>query len=217
MSILDVLNQGGLVMYVILVCSVVALAVTMERIFSLVRLARTEDAFHRRVSDAMVKGSIAEAVDLCESNPTPSARIVGAALAKHGASRAEVREAADDAGAREVDRLSRNLVILATIAQIAPLLGLLGTVLGMMDTFYRIEQSAGGLVDPDVLSGGIRKALLTTAFGLSVAIPTLVAYASLSAWVNRLIGRTEQVAGATVEVVASGPEPGGGAKQGGAQ
>jgi len=203
----DVLNQGGAVMYLILICSVTALAVTIERVMTLVRLARSEEAFQREIAELIDQGTLQETAELCSSRATPSARICGAALAKHGAPRDEVRDAAQDAGAHEVDGLSRNLVVLATVAQIAPLLGLLGTVLGMIDTFAQIQGASGGLVDPEILSGGIRKALLTTAFGLSVAIPTLVAYAALSTWVNRLIGRTERVSGAAVEVVCGQSAP----------
>jgi len=203
----DVLNQGGAVMYLILICSVTALAVTIERVMTLVRLARSEEAFQREITELIDRGTLQETAELCGSRATPSARICGAALAKHGAPRDEVRDAAQDAGAHEVDGLSRNLVVLATVAQIAPLLGLLGTVLGMIDTFAQIQGASGGLVDPEILSGGIRKALLTTAFGLSVAIPTLVAYAGLSTWVNRLIGRTERVSGAAVEVVCGHSAP----------
>ena len=155
---IEFLNQGGTVMYLILVCSVGALAVVIERIFNLVRVSRSENAFHRDISEVMVKGSITEAAELCDEHSTPSARICGAALVKRGSPRDEVREAAEDAGAHEVTRLSRNLVIVATVAQVAPLLGLLGTVLGMIDTFAQIKQSAGGLVDPEILSGGIQKA-----------------------------------------------------------
>jgi biopolymer transport protein ExbB len=208
----ELLDQGGSVMYVLLFCSVTALAVTIERVVNLARAARAEEEFRSKISEMMLAGSIREAGEFCESGHTPSARVCGAALAKHGSPRTEVREAAEDAGGREVGRLSRYLNVLSTIAMIAPLLGLLGTVLGMMETFARIKAQAGGLVDPDLLAGGIQKALLTTAFGLSVTIPTIIAYAALSAWVNRMIGRTERTATAVVEMVSGAGAAGEGGK-----
>ncbi len=200
---LDFLEQGGKVMYVIALCSVGALAVIIERVVTLAMVAREENGLIRKVSETFRTGTLDEAVDVCESSHAPTARVCGAALAKHGSPRDEIRDAAQDEGARELKKLSKRLVILSTIAHVAPLLGLLGTVVGLYDTFLNIEEVGGGRVDTGILSAGIRKALLTTAFGLSVAIPAFIANSALAAWVNRIIDGTERVAGAAVELISS--------------
>jgi biopolymer transport protein ExbB len=127
-----------------------------------------------------------EALDLCDRTGGPIAAILKAGILKHDRPRNEIREAIEDASIHEVPRLERNLPVLATLAHVAPLLGLLGTVTGLVKAFQVIENKATVLnpINPGDLAGGIWEALLTTVFGLCVAIPTYVAY-------NYLVSRVD--------------------------
>ena len=130
---------------------------------------------------------IAEAIKICEKTPGPIAHIVRAGILKHDRSRQEIRESIEDAGHQEVPRLEKHLSLLATIAHITPLLGLLGTVTGMVRAFQTIQEKSSSFspVSPGDLAGGIWEALLTTVAGLIVAIPTVVAY-------NYLVNRVDE-------------------------
>jgi len=130
------------------------------------------------IAETLRRNKITEAIDRCNVMPGPIAQILKAGILKHDRSRAEIKAAIEDAGLHEVPRLEKNLGALATIAHITPLLGLLGTVTGMIRAFQIIEQKAVALmpVNPGDLAGGIWEALITTVAGLAVAIPTYVAY-----------------------------------------
>ena len=125
-------------------------------------------------------------IDLCDRTGGPIASILKAGILKHDRPRIEIREAIEDASIHEVPRLERNLPVLSTVAQVAPLLGLLGTVTGLVKAFQVIEQKATVLnpINPGDLAGGIWEALLCTTFGLCVAIPAYVAY-------NYLVSRVD--------------------------
>ncbi len=183
---MEYFQEGGPLMYLILLCSVIGLAVFLERVFHLHRARIDTDKFMAKIRSLLGEGKIEEATELCEETPGPVAHILKAGLSKHSAPRSEIREAVEDAGVHEVPRLEKNLVVLATIAHIAPLLGLLGTVLGMIKTFMTIEEMEG-IVNPSDLAGGIWEALLTTAFGLLVAILAHVAYNLLVSRVGGMV------------------------------
>lgn len=181
-----VFNQGGPLMYLILLGSIIGLAVLLERLFHLHRARIDTDKLMDKLRLLIRRGNIPEAMELCRRTPGPVAHILSAGLARHTRNRAEIREAIEDAGIHELPRLEKNLVVLATIAHISPLLGLLGTVLGMIRAFMIIEELEG-VVNPSDMAGGIWEALLTTAFGLLVAILAYVAYNYLVARVGKLV------------------------------
>jgi biopolymer transport protein ExbB len=130
-----------------------------------------------------------DAIDLCEKTNGPIARILKEGLLKHDRPRAEIREAIEDASIHEVPLLERRLPVLATIAHITPLLGLLGTVTGMVEAFQVIQEKSSLLtpINPGDLAGGIWQALLTTVLGLCVAIPTYVAYNYLTSRIDGFV------------------------------
>jgi len=183
---LFVFNQGGPLMYLILLGSIIGLAVFLERLFHLHRARIDTDKLMEELRSLIRSGNLPEAMELCRRTPGPVAHILSVGLARHNRNRVEIREAIEDAGVYEVPRLEKNLVVLATVAHISPLLGLLGTVLGMIRAFMTIEEMEG-LVDPSNLAGGIWEALLTTAFGLLVAIMAYVAYNYLVARVGKMV------------------------------
>ncbi len=183
----EYMRRGGPVMWVIFMCSIIAVAVVIERLIQLRRSAIDTGKFMNDISNLLKRNKIMEAIEMCNNTPGPFPQVMKAGILKHDRSRPEIREAIEDAALGEIPQLEKNLSILATIAHITPLLGLLGTVIGMLRCFQVIEQKSTALqpVNPKDLAGGISEALLTTVFGLCVAIPTYVAYNYL---VNRVNG-----------------------------
>ena len=192
----DLIQKGGPLMYLIILCSIVAMAVVIERLYHLHRAKIDSDKFMESISNTVKRNRIMDAVDLCEKTPGPIAHIIKAGILKHDRSRHEIKEAIEDAGIYEVPRLEKNLGVLATIAHISPLLGLLGTVTGMVRAFQIIQEKATSLhpVSPGDLAGGIWEALITTCAGLIVAIPTFVAYNYLVSRVKSFILEMERTA-----------------------
>jgi len=186
---LEVFEKGGLLMYPIFVCSLVAITIFFERMFYLKSIKTKSKRFVLRVKDLVKKGSIELAISACRKSPTPVSQIMLAGLMKFGQGRDEMKEAIEDSANQEIPVLERNLSTLSTIGNITPLLGLLGTVFGMVKAFNVI--AVMGVGKPEALAGGISEALLTTAFGLSIAIPTIVVYNYLSHRVDKLIREME--------------------------
>ncbi|MBI4335801.1 MAG: MotA/TolQ/ExbB proton channel family protein [Candidatus Omnitrophica bacterium] len=181
-------------MWVIFLCSVVTLAVVIERFLQLRKARIDTDKFMGEISNLLKRNRIMESIDMCNQTPGPISQVVKAGILKHDRSKPEIREAIEDAAVGEIPVLEKNLSMLATVAHIAPLLGLLGTVTGMVKAFQVIEQKATALqpVNPKDLAGGIWEALLTTVFGLCVAIPTYVAYNFFVTKVNGFILEMEK-------------------------
>ncbi len=203
---LDLFNQGGPLMYLILLGSVIGLAVFLERLFHLHRARIDTDQFMETIRALIRKDDINQAIDLCRRTPGPVAHILSAGLVRHTRDRLEIREAIEDAGVHEVPRLEKNLVVLATVAHVSPLLGLLGTVVGMIRAFMTIQEMKG-MVNPSDLAGGIWEALLTTAFGLVVAIMAYVAYNYLVAKVGKMILDMETSATEVVNLLSDKNSP----------
>lgn len=185
----EALQKGGPIMWPILACSFVAFVIVIERTLYLRRVTIDTRKFSEQISRSIKRNRVMDAVDLCEKTPGPVAHIVKEGILKHDRARAEIREAIEDAALHEVPLLEKRLPVLATIAHIAPLLGLLGTVTGMVEAFRVIQEKSSALapVNPGDLAGGIWEALLTTVFGLCVAIPTFVAYNYLTSRVDGLV------------------------------
>ena len=192
----EFMQKGGPIMWPILLCSVIAFAVVVERLVKLRREQRDTKSFMEQISKSLKRNKITEALDLCDRTGGPIANILKAGILKHDRPRQEVREAIEDASIHEVPGLERNLPVLATIAHVAPLLGLLGTATGMVAAFQIIENKASALspLNPGDLAGGIWEALLTTVFGLCVAIPTYVAYNYLVSRVDGFVLEMERSA-----------------------
>jgi len=201
----EFMQKGGPVMWVIFLCSIVALAVVIERFMQLRKARIDTGKFMNEVSNLLKRNRIIEAIDMCNQTPGPISQVMKAGILKHDRSRPEIREAIEDAAVGEIPMLEKNLSILATIAHIAPLLGLLGTVTGMVRAFQVIEQKATALqpVNPKDLAGGIWEALLTTVFGLCIAIPTYVAYNFFVNKVNGFILDMEKSATDLVNLLSS--------------
>lgn len=186
---IEIIQKGGPLMYLIVLCSILALSVVMERIYHLYKARIDTKEFMKKIITILRRDKIIEAIDICDRTPGPVAHVLKAGILKHDRSRQEIKEAIDDAAIHEIPRLEKNLSVLATIAHITPLLGLLGTVTGMVKAFQAIEEKASlfSPVNPGDLAGGIWEALLTTVAGLAVAIPAYVAYNYLISRVDGLV------------------------------
>lgn len=166
-------RAGGVLMWPILAASVFALAIALERFFVLRRATIDTRELMDTMRTVLRQGKPQEAIQICEEADVPVARILKAGLLKHDRPKADIREALEDAGNLEIPRLERFLSALATCANVTPLLGLLGTVQGMLIAFEQIKNKQG-LVNPSDLAEGIGNALITSFAGLAVAIPVLV-------------------------------------------
>jgi len=175
----EFLASAGPLIWPLGLCSLVAATITIERLISL-RRSRVLPREIIEVARAVQHGrDVSVAIDVCRRNPGPFADIVRAGLEHAAEPWGVIRDALLDAGRQKTTLLERHLVWLQTIAQAAPLIGLLGTVLGMIKMFGAISLS--GLGDPNALSGGISEAMATTAVGLVIGIPTLIAHNLLAA------------------------------------
>ncbi len=202
-SLLGVLKDGGLLMIPIAACSFILLVFVFERAISLRRGRVIPRPFVRRFLEQLSEGQLTreEAVKLCAENKSPVAEVFGAAVRKWGRPSVEVEQAIIDAGERVTNGLRRYLRLFNGISTISPLLGLLGTVLGMITAFNAIV-NAGAMGRPELLAGGISQALLTTAAGLSVAIPALTAYLYFVGRVDRLIITIDSLGQQVVDLIS---------------
>jgi biopolymer transport protein ExbB len=192
--------KGGVIMWPILLCSILGLAVVIDR-YIIIRKARINvPAFMVRIRGFIKKKDISGAISYCMEEKSPIANVVRKGLKKYKLGHERVKESIENAGNQEIGKLEKGLPILASVAGIAPLLGFLGTVTGMITAFMTIQDLQGS-VGPSDLAGGIWEALITTAFGLFVGIPALALYNYFLSAVKKLVGEIEMVANDVVDVI----------------
>lgn len=196
---LELIRSGGWLMWPIILCSILSLAIILERFWALKRGTVIPPGLNRKVEDLLQGGEITAATLAEIRQGSPLGRILAAGLSNTEQHRFVMKEAIEDAGRHVVHDLERYLNALGTIAATTPLLGLLGTVIGMIKVFASI--TAVGVGDPQALAGGISEALLTTAAGLSVGIPSLMAHRYFRGRVNELTMDMEQSALRLLEVL----------------
>ena len=200
-NIVSFFMKFGFVFYPLAICSIVALTFIIERLFTFVR-SRSRigtEQFIASIADSLRKENIMEAVSTCEEAGGPLANVLKAGLLRYSQAqieerditKEEIQEAIEEASLLEIPELERNLPVLGTVAVVSPLFGLLGTVTGMITAFTTIALEGTG--DPQQLAGGISQALLTTAGGLTVAIPCLIFFQLFDSWVNRHMVEISQV------------------------
>jgi len=192
----ELILAGGPIMIPIILCSVVAVAIVIGKLLYLSSIKTDTHKLKTDVFDMVRNNQVKEAVRLCDENPSPVAKVIKAGVLKMGADRETVREAMEDMSLFEIPKLEKRFSALSTIANVTPLLGLLGTVAGMTVSFHTIQVRATSMspVTPGDLAGGIWEALLTTVAGLIVAIPTFVAYNYLVSRVNYIVLEMERAA-----------------------
>jgi biopolymer transport protein ExbB len=201
-SVWEFFVSGGVLMIPILICSVVALAISLERYLAL----RREKVIPAAAQEAVVAardGRYDHAWEHCEAHPSAICRILQAGLRRRGRRLEDVERGMEDQAGKEFDRLRGRLRPLAMLANITPLLGLLGTVVGIQESFHRVGRT--GLVRPENLPSDIEVALVTTIAGLSVAIPCLLVVSWFQARVRQYLEECDDLLSPLVEGLA---EPG---------
>jgi biopolymer transport protein ExbB len=194
------LANGGPVIWLILIAAATAAVVFVERALFCHRSQINSAAFLNGVRTVIKRGNVVEAISICDATPGPVSRLVKAAILSRDLGRERVREAVEEAGLVEVPQLEERLNLLATIAQIAPLLGLFGTVLGFMDIFGQIEEK-GLYAHIEMMSHGVWQALICAAAGIGITIPIHAAYNYLVSRVNKIVLDMERAAAEIVNIV----------------
>lgn len=204
-SLINAIRGAGPMVFPILACSVLLVMFVLERSIALRRRRVIPKHFTKLFLEELEDGQLKplEALELCEENKSPISQVFAAAVKKWNKPSVEVEQAVIDSGERVANGLRRYLRLFNGIATIAPLLGLLGTVLGMIEAFGEIASSSAAMGRPEVLAKGISQALLTTAGGLSVAIPAFIAYMYFTSRVDRLIIEIDELGQKVVGAIAS--------------
>jgi biopolymer transport protein ExbB len=193
-TLFTLIVKGGVVMIPLGLCSIIGLAIAVERMIGLSRERIIPPGFIDGLKQAFGKGddaSVAASIRFCEESATPVGRVFEAGLLSLPMGPSGVEKAIEDAGGREVNKLKRSVRSLSVVASISPLLGLLGTVYGLISVFQ--SASVGGMGKADVLAKGIYEALVTTAAGLTIAIPVLLAYQYLASKVDGLVDEMDEM------------------------
>ncbi|NLY51421.1 MAG: MotA/TolQ/ExbB proton channel family protein [Firmicutes bacterium] len=183
---LDLIIRGGPVMIPLLLCSVLMVAVSLERLVYLLRCRVDTEDLMDDIKLALQQGKILEAIQIAKKTRGPVAAVLAAGIAHYDKDKQFIRERLEEVAYEEVFRMERRLGLLDAIITAAPLLGLLGTVTGIINSFQVIS-AVGGLDDTLALSTGIAEALITTATGLVIAIPGTLIYSYLSGLIDRLV------------------------------
>ena len=187
----DIALRGGWVMIPILLLSVLAVYLFVERLLALRRAKGDPERLTETVAQYVRAGDLSGAIGYCRAQDNPSARIIQHGLERVGRPIVEIKEAVETQGRRETYNLQKRTDLIASAAALAPMLGFLGTVTGLIEAFQTV-QSYGGAVDPAVLAGGIWEALVTTAAGLMAGIPALFMYNFLVNRINRTVNDLER-------------------------
>jgi len=192
----ELIKSGGPIMIPIFICSVIALGIIFGKLVYFSSISTNTSKLKTKIVQLLKDNKVQEAVEYCNSSRSPVAKILQAGILKFGENRETIKEAMEDASLFEIPKLEKRFTALATIAHIAPLLGLLGTVTGMTGSFHTIQMRAASMnpVTPGDLAGSIGEALLTTVAGLMVAIPAFVAYNYLVSRVNSFVLEMERAA-----------------------
>ena len=191
LSILELMQQGGWIMLVLAVLSVIAVYIFIERYIAIRSAERDDPLFMDRIRDYMKNGDVKSAINFCRVTNTPGSRIIERGISRMNRPAQEIQTAIENTGNLEVAALEKRLHVLATISGGAPMIGFLGTVIGMVEAFWQMS-NAGGDLDLSMLSGGIYQAMVTTVGGLIVGIVALFAYNYLVAKVDGVVNELER-------------------------
>jgi len=196
MSAWQLMAKGGPIMWPIFLCSLAALTLFIEKLFYFSSISTNIAALKHKIFECVKENRLKDAVVICEQSGSPVAKIMKAGIIGSGTGRWEIKESMEEVSLVEIPRLEKHLNALATIAHTALLLGLLGTAVGMARVFHAIELRSASMnpLTAGDLAGGIWQALLTTIFGLCVAIPTFLAYNYCVSLVNDFMVRMERAA-----------------------
>ena len=190
MNVIDLAFKGGWIMIVLLLLSLMAIYIFIQRLIIIRRAGKEDESFMNRIKDYIHDGKVDSALNLCRSTNTPSARMIEKGITRLGRPMNDVLVAIENVGNLEIAKLEKGFPLIATTAAGAPMLGFLGTVTGMVRAFFDMA-NAGTNVDVSLLSGGIYEALVTTVGGLVVGIIALFAYNYLVSQVDTVVNKME--------------------------
>ncbi|OHD19663.1 MAG: flagellar motor protein MotA [Spirochaetes bacterium GWB1_59_5] len=199
---LDFIVKGGIILWIIMALSLVGLAIIIERALYFRSIKTDEEKLFQRVKASVEKGHYEEALSICDNNESPLSALIKVGIEYRTFPEAAQKEVLKDAAAQEVPRLERSISTLGTIAHIAPLLGLLGTVTGTMKAFGVLGRF-GAVADPSILALGISEALITTVGGIVVAVPAVIFYNLLVTKVNLILLKMENQVTALIMMINS--------------
>ncbi len=200
---LDFIVKGGVVLWLIMVLSVLGAAIIIERLLYFRRINVDEDKLYARIKASVEKGHYDEAMSICDNNVSPLSALIKVGIEHREYTPSAQKEVLKDAANQEIPRLEKNISALGTIAHIAPLLGLLGTVTGTMKAFGVLGRF-GAVTDPSILAQGVSEALITTVGGIVVAVPAVIFYNLLVTRVNLILIKMENQVNALILMIGSG-------------
>jgi biopolymer transport protein ExbB len=189
-TLFDLILKGGWAMVPLTLLLALGIYIFVERYLIIKKSDQSPDMFMKQVRELVRSGDIKRAAMLCDSTDSPYARMIGKGLRRLGAPLPDIMASIENEGKLEINRLEKSLGLLATVAGAAPMIGFLGTVTGLIAAFMDIAQYEGN-VNPSLLSGGIYEAMITTAAGLFVGIPTYVGYNYLTMKIGNLVAKME--------------------------
>ncbi len=195
MNVLDAtgigfLLKGGPVMWPLFLCAILSIAVMIERFIAITRASADNESLSEQVREHLTQGRVNEALNICDNRSGPVAALLANGIRNRNLDSDSIERAMEELALRETPLLYRRLGVLDTVITVAPLLGLLGTVTGMIRSFHVVGSSAG-LNNPNAITGGVAEALIATATGLAIAIVTLVGYNYLTEKVKEIIAEME--------------------------
>ena len=196
------IQAGGPVMYPLAICAFLSVGYMIERFITITRASADNERLSEQVREYLQAGQINDALAVCEQHPGPVAGLLANGIRNRNMDADSIERAMEELALRETPLLYRHLGILDTIITIAPLLGLLGTVTGMIKSF-NVVGSAQGLNNPNAITGGVAEALLATATGLAIAIVTLIGYNYLTEQVKQIIADMEVRATQLMNILAN--------------
>ena len=190
-NVIDLAFKGGWIMVVLLLLSLMAIYIFVQRLIIIRRAGKEDETFMNRIKDYIHEGKVDSALNLCRSTNTPSARMIEKGITRLGRPMNDVLVAIENVGNLEIAKLEKGFPLIATTAAGAPMLGFLGTVTGMVRAFYEMANAGSGNIDITLLSGGIYEAMITTVGGLIVGIIAMFAYNYLVMLVDRVVNKME--------------------------
>ena len=200
-SLFHLLMEGGALMIPLLLCSIILVYVFAERLMVIRKAANTDNMFMPRIREQVAAGNTAGAISTCKAVNTPLARVIEKGVTKIGRPVDKVERSMENAAKLEVYQLEKNLSILSTISNIAPIFGFLGTIAGMIILFFNVQHQGFSL---ETIAGGIYTKMVTSATGLIIGLLAYMGYAYLNTQINKAINRIEA---ASVEFLDFIPDP----------
>lgn len=191
LSVFELAKQGGWIMIVLAALSVLAVYIFTDRLMAIMKAGKVDKLFMDRIRDYVKNGDVRSAINFCRVTNTPASRMIERGISRIGRPAPEIQAAIENTGNLEVAQLEKGLPVLSTIAGGAPMIGFLGTVIGMVEAFWQMS-NAGGNLDISMLSGGIYQAMVTTVGGLIVGIAALFGYNYLVSRVDGIVNEMER-------------------------